>query len=192
VLAGCIALRFVRFPFLTAPIAFTLWYMSMDLAPLFDMTSTADRAWISAAVGLVMLCVGYLIDRRTREDFAFWMYLFGLFAFWGGLTSLDSGSEVARFLYLLLNVSLIVVSVLLERRAFLVFGSLGVFGYLAYESWHTFQDSLAFPFVLSGIGLLILFLGVKYARHRAEIDKRLNAWVPAWVEERLPRARVRG
>ncbi|MEP6888403.1 MAG: hypothetical protein ABI945_08785 [Nitrospirales bacterium] len=35
ILAAAIALRFIRFPFLTAPIAFTLWYMSMDLTPLF-------------------------------------------------------------------------------------------------------------------------------------------------------------
>src|SRR5207244_2586927 len=32
--AGCVALRFVRFPFLTAPVAYALWYMSMDLTPL--------------------------------------------------------------------------------------------------------------------------------------------------------------
>ena len=34
ILAGAIALKFVRFPFLTFPIAFSLWYMSMDLTPL--------------------------------------------------------------------------------------------------------------------------------------------------------------
>jgi hypothetical protein len=164
----------------------------MDLAPLVVGGSYADRAWVSAAVGLTMLFVGCLIDRRTREDFAFWLYLFGMFAFWGGISTLDSGSEFNRFLYLLLNVALIVLSVLLERRVFLVFGSLGVFGYLGYESWNTFKDSLAFPFALSGIGLLILFLGVKYARNRQQIDSRLNALVPAWLERRLPRARVRG
>jgi hypothetical protein len=192
ILAGCIALRFIRFPFLTAPIAFIGWYMSMDLAPILVGDTSADRAWVSALVGLIMLFVGYLVDRRTRDDFAFWLYLFGMFAFWGGISTLDSGSEFARFLYLLLNVGLIALSVLLERRVFLVFGSLGVFGYLGYESWHTFQDSIAFPFALSGIGLLILFLGVKYARHRQQIDSRLNALVPDWLERRLPRARVRG
>ncbi|HEV2381872.1 MAG TPA: hypothetical protein VG206_19045 [Terriglobia bacterium] len=31
VLTALIALAFVRFPFVTAPIAFALWYMSMDL-----------------------------------------------------------------------------------------------------------------------------------------------------------------
>ena len=34
ILAGLGALRFVRFPFLTFPVAFALWFMSMDLTPL--------------------------------------------------------------------------------------------------------------------------------------------------------------
>jgi len=194
VLAGLLALKFVRFPFLTAPIAFVLWYLSMDLAPFLfgrDLLGN-EREWISVAVGAVMLLVGYLIDRRTREDFAFWLYLFGLLAFWGGFSAMSSDSELRKALYLLLNLGLIGVSVLLERRAFLVFGALGVFGYLSYESWHTFQDSMAFPFALSAIGLLILFSAVKYARNRAAIDERLNAYVPAWLERRLPRARNHG
>lgn len=32
--AGLLALRWVKFPFLTVPIAFTHWYMSMDLASI--------------------------------------------------------------------------------------------------------------------------------------------------------------
>jgi hypothetical protein len=194
VLAAIIALRFVRFPFLTAPLAFVLWYLSMDVAPYLmgrDL-SWNERDWISVAVGLVMILVAYLIDRRTREDFAFWLYLFGLMAFWGGFSSMSSDSELRKAMYLLLNLGLIVISVLLERRAFLVFGGFGVFGYLSYESWHTFRDSIAFPFALSAIGLLILFTAVKYARNRAAIDAKLNGYVPVWLERRLPRARVHG
>ncbi|HEX2499993.1 MAG TPA: hypothetical protein VHO73_00950 [Methylomirabilota bacterium] len=87
IVAGLVALTVVRFPFLTAPIAFSLWYMSMDLTPLLfgraDFT-WEERLWVSLLFGLVMLVVTYLVDRRTEEDFAFWGYLFGLAAFWGG------------------------------------------------------------------------------------------------------------
>jgi hypothetical protein len=192
VLAGLIALRFIRFPFLTAPIAFVLWYLSMDLAPAICGRDLAwnQRAWVSVAVGAVMIAIAWIVDRRTREDFAFWLYLFGLMAFWGGFSSMSSSSELMKFLYLLLNLAMIVASVLLERRAFLVFGGLGVFGYLSWEAWHTFEGSIAFPFALSAIGLLILFGAVKYARNREALDKQLNALVPEWLERRLPRARV--
>ena len=58
IVAGAFALRARKFPFLTFPIAFALWYMSMDLAPLFfgaDELSFEQRAWISVAVGAVMI-----------------------------------------------------------------------------------------------------------------------------------------
>ena len=135
IIAGLVALFFIRFPFLTAPIAFSLWYMSMDLTPLlFGATSFTwhDRRWVSIWFGLAMLLFSFLIDRRTKEDYAFWGYLFGMMAFWGGLSLMKSGSELNKFLYCLLNVGLIFISVILQRRVFIVFGALGVYGYLGH------------------------------------------------------------
>jgi hypothetical protein len=50
--------------------------------------------------------VGFGLDPLMRqrnaprsEDFAFWCYLFGLMAFWGGLTAMESGSEPRRLVY---------------------------------------------------------------------------------------------
>ena len=103
--AGLVALRFIRFPFLTAPIAFSLWYMSMDLTPLvFGRTEFTwdERLWVSLWFGLAVLLVSYGIDRRTKEDYAFWGYLFGLVAFWGGLSWMRSDNELNKFLYCLL------------------------------------------------------------------------------------------
>jgi hypothetical protein len=40
-----------------------------------------ERLRVSLLFGLLMLVATYVIDRRTREDFAFWGYLFGLAAF---------------------------------------------------------------------------------------------------------------
>lgn len=37
-----IALKFFRFPFSMAPIAFTLWYMSMDITPILADIDTAS------------------------------------------------------------------------------------------------------------------------------------------------------
>jgi len=186
--AGLVALRFYRFPFLVAPIAFVLWYMSMDLAPLLYGTDISwnDRAWVSAGVGLAMLLAAYFIDRRTREDFAFWLYLFGLLAFWGGLSSMESHNELKKFLYLLVNLALMAISILLSRRVFMVFGALGVMGYLGYLSYHVFQDSLAFPFVLSLIGIGIIASGIWYHRHRAGVERALLGALPQAVRRHLP------
>ena len=76
--AGIVALRFFKFPFLTAPIAFTLWYISMDLAPIFfsgDEFVGHNRRLISIWFGLGMIITSYFVDQQTKLDFAFWGYL---------------------------------------------------------------------------------------------------------------------
>jgi hypothetical protein len=97
--AGLAALRFWRFPFLVAPIAFALWFMSMDLVPWVfgaDWDSWEQRRIVSLWFGLAMLLVAWAVDVRAQGDFAFWLHPFGLLAFWCGLTLLDSDSKLAQ------------------------------------------------------------------------------------------------
>lgn len=194
IVAGLIALRYVRFPFLVAPVAFALWYMSMDLTPLLFGQSTFgwdDRHWVSLWFGLAMLLIAYLMDRRTREDYAFWLYLFGMFAFWGGLSLMQSHHELSNFLYLLVNLGLMCVSVLLQRRVFIVFGTLGVFGYVGHLAYQVFRDSPSFPFVLSLIGIAVIYLGIQYQRHRTRIETAILGLVPASFRHAMPITRVK-
>lgn len=168
--AAAIALRFVRFGFLTAPMAFSFWFLSMDLAALIlgEANYSGDtRKWISVIVGLVTLLIGYGLDKKLHkserpdtEDYAFWCYLFGLLAFWGGLTAMDSGSEVKRALYALMNIGLIGLAVKLRRTTFLIFGALGVHLYLGHLAYRVFKDSFLFPFALALLGLSLILLTV--------------------------------
>ncbi|HXC72456.1 MAG TPA: hypothetical protein VN644_20885 [Pyrinomonadaceae bacterium] len=168
--AAAFVLRYVRFAFLTAPIAFSFWFLSMDLAALISRNpdlSLNTRQWISVIVGLIILLVGYGLERFLHkpgeprsEDFAFWCYLFGMLAFWGGLTSMNSESEIMRILYALLNVGFMWLGVKLRRATFLVFGALGVFMYLGHLAYEVFKDSFFFPFVLALLGLVLILLTV--------------------------------
>ena len=195
ILAGLVALKFVRFPFLTAPIAFCLWYLSMDIAPLL-LGETADswkqRAQISMWFGIACLVTAYWVDlrsRRSQGDYAFWLYLFGLMSFWFSLPFIGADSELQRFLYCLINLGLMLLSVLLKRRVFIVFGGLGVFGYLSDLSYRLFADSLLFPFVLSIVGIAIIYLGVLYQRHYKNLDRYLDRVLPEGLKQLLPRER---
>jgi hypothetical protein len=179
------------FPFLTAPIAFALWFMSMDLAPLVfgkDELTMGDREWVSVWFGLAMLLVAYWVDlkNKLRQDFAFWGYLFGVIAFWGGLSLMDSGSELSKFLYCLINLALMALSVLLRQRSFIVFGSLGVLGYLGHLSYRVFEDSLLFPVALTMLGISIIYLGVLYQRNAARIGAQLQANLPEEIRALVP------
>ncbi len=193
ILAGAVALYFVRFPFLTAPIAFTLWFMSMDVSPLVfgeDYYRWSGPQWVSIAFGIAILVGSFVVDRRTDEDYAFWGYLFGMFAFWGGLSLFEGGSEVEWAIYGAINVGLMLLSVLLDRRVFLVFGAAGIFIYLGHLAWDLFEDSLLFPFVLSGVGLAVIGLGILYAKNSRRVEGAIMGLVPEGVRNFLPRERT--
>ena len=173
--AAALALRFVPFGFLTAPMAWSFWFFSMDVAEWAmgsDLTRQ-QRCWISVAVGLLTMLVGYGLELTRRkdedvpysEDFAFWCYLFGLLAFWGGFTAMESGSEFGRILYCLLNVVLILVAIWLRRATFLVFGVLGVHIYLGHLAYEVFKDSILFPFALAVLGLSVILVTVFAQRY---------------------------
>ena len=184
---GAVMLWRYRLPFLVMPVAVTLWYMSMDLAPfLFDAeVGWEARKLVSLWFGLLMVLLAFWVDIRARfeKDFAFWLYLFGVLAFWGGLSLMNSDSELGRFMYLCINVALIVVGAVLSRRVFAVFGGLGIASYLGYLAYRVFSDSLLFPFVLTVIGLAIIYLGILWQRHEAKLSAGLRASLPGALRE---------
>jgi hypothetical protein len=192
---GAILLWRYRFPFMLMPIAVTLWYMSMDLVPFLfgDWRNWEIRYFISLWFGLCMVLVAFWVDLRSRfsRDYAFWLYIFGVMTFWGGLSLLKSDSELNKFLYCMINLGMILIGAVLGRRVFAVFGGLGVAGYLGYLSWRVFKDSLLFPFVLSAIGLGIIWLGVIWQRREGEWSQQLRALLPEALRELIEARSVR-
>lgn len=181
---GALMLRRYRLPFLFMPVAVTLWYLSMDLAPF--LFGVDDLTWelrkrVSLVFGLLMIGFALWVDLRDRtdKDFAFWIYLFGVLAFWGGLSLLRSESELGKLFYLCINLGMIFFGALLSRRVFAVFGGLGVAGYLGHLAYDLFADSLLFPFVLSAVGLLVIYGGILWQRHEARLSAAVRGWLPA-------------
>ncbi|HXH02979.1 MAG TPA: hypothetical protein VNN09_06600 [Candidatus Competibacteraceae bacterium] len=170
-----------RLPFLLMPVAVTLWYMSMDVAVFLAQADYADwelRRDVSLWFGLGMTLLAFYCDLRAGRRFGFWLYLFGVTAFWCGLSLRESDSELAKFLYCLLNLGLIFFGAALRRRVFAVYGGLGVFGYLSYLAWRVFEDSLWFPVVLSFMGFAIIWLGFLWQQHMEALGSRLRGVLP--------------
>ncbi len=191
---GAVMLWRYRLPFLVMPVAVTLWYMSMDLAPFLAGGEDPDwelRKLVSLWFGLLMIPLAFWVDIRSRHDrdYAFWLYLFGVVAFWGGLSLMKSDSELSKLLYFAINLFLIVLGAVLSRRVFVVFGGLGCAGYLSYLAYDVFKDSLLFPFLLTLIGLGVIYLGFLWQRHEEKIGARLQSWLPEALRELLARRR---
>jgi hypothetical protein len=191
IIAGVISLRFSKIPFATAPIAFTLWFMSMDITPIlagpdYDFVT---REYVSVAFGLIILIIAYLFDNRSKIDYAKWLYIFGAITFWGGLSLLRAGSEWGKLIYCLINVVLMFAGVLINRKVFIVFGGLGFFGYLGYLSWTVFKASVIFPFILTLLGLIVVYLGWLYHRKQAKVVEIISYLMPAFILNSLPQNR---
>lgn len=189
VAAAVIALRFFRFPFITMPLAVALWLLSIDLAPWLFGETWADwqrQKILSVVVGIVVLAVAWRIDVRARGDFAFWLHLFGLLAAWGALSWMESNSELGRILYCAVNVLLLFLSVFLMRRAYAVFGALGLAIYLGDLAYRVFKNSLLFPIALSLVGIAVIGLGLLYFRHRQAVAEALQRALPSGLQALRP------
>jgi len=139
------------------------------------------RCWFSVGFGFLMLVVAVMMDLRNRAgqlDYPFWIYLFGLLAFWGGLSGMHSNRLSGTLIYTAINLTLIAIGAVLSRRTFVVFGGFGVAIGLSALSWRFFKNSWLFPLALSGLGLSLVFLGVRWQKSEARIGH--------WLRERLP------
>jgi hypothetical protein len=190
ILAALVGLRYFKFPFLTAPLAYALWFMSMDVTELIFGRNWQwqDECVISSIFGAIVLLVSYGLDGRTKLDFSFWGYLFGLLTFTGGLSALESGSQLAKFGYFLVHLGFVVVALLLRRKVFLAFGSFGVFGYLSNEAYTYFRDSVAFPFVLTLIGVMLIFGAMQYKKNEQMLEQKIARWLSRDVGSLVGRA----
>ena len=196
--AALVALLAFPFPFIVMIIAFCLWFMSMDLTPWMmgmgtETFSWDQRATVSMFFGLAVLAVAWLVDlkRWKSGDFAFWLHLFGLMAFWGGLTAQNSGDEFGKALYCAINAGLVLLSLFLMRRAYAVFGAVGVSMYLGHLAWDVFRDSILFPFALSGIGVLLIVAGLLFHKYGGAISATLGELLPVHLRGLRP-AHARG
>lgn len=178
-----------KYPFLVMPIAVTLWYMTMDLTPIItggDVTWEL-RGLVSMYSGLMMIGLAFWVDIRSyhKADYAFWLYVFGVIAFWGGLSMQTSDDELSKFIYFCINLLMIGVGVLLVRRVFVIFGAIGGCSYLGYLAFDVFEFSLLFPIALTLIGLGIIYLGILWQKHEKAITEKSRRLLPSAVRQLL-------
>jgi hypothetical protein len=170
VAVGLVAVWLVRFPFVLAPVAFALWYLSMDLAPgIFgSQVSDDERAYVSIGVGTAMIAVGLALDALRRRRYAFWWHVFGFLAVTGALCWIEFEHSNARSWGIVtgLSAGVVLASVALRRATWTVFGALGLCSAGCYWSFEAFRHSWGLPFVVTAIGIAFIAVGVAIERVR--------------------------
>jgi hypothetical protein len=193
--ASALALRFFRFPFILMVASVALWFLSMDLALLMLHRQPAglwEADWdfrrnVSMIFGVAMIAIAWGLDLKWAAlgDFGFWLHLFGALTFWGALSS-GSGDEFAYAAYCAANIGLIALALFLNRRIYAVLGAIGVCGYLGHLAFDYFKDVLAFTFVLSAIGLAVIFAGIWLQRRQRAISAFIDSSTPAALRALRP------
>jgi hypothetical protein len=163
IVAGLLMYR-LRFPFMVFPVAVTLWYLSMDLGILITgegYESYDIRRQISLFFGLAIVAFALIVDYKNSRDndYAFWLYFFGVVCFWCGLTFTHSDNELLKFIYFFINLTMLFLSIILSRKIFVVFGAIGSFVYLSHLAGTLFDGELVFSLTLIFIGFIIIRFG---------------------------------
>lgn len=185
---GTILARIYRYPFMLMPIAITLWYMSLDItAMIYGSLDIQRMTLVSMYFGLVNIVIAFIVDIRSREtqDYAFWLYIFSVFTFWSGLSAQYTDSELSQFFYMIVNVVIICVGVILNRKVFVLFGALGGFIYLTHLAFQVFQYSYLFPVVLTVIGMAIIYLGIIWQKYEKVFTQKMRSFLPVSIQALL-------
>ncbi len=186
---GVIMAWFYRYPFMIMPISITLWCLSMDVTILINNGEYNYKlgAQISLYFGLAMILLAFWVDIRSRYlgDYAYWLYLVGGIAFWTGLTLQPWDSELSKFLYMCINVIMILVGVILKRKVFVLFGTFGFCFYLGYLAYKVFEYSYLFPVALTFFGMGIIYLGILWQKNEATITTKMRSFLPSALRDLL-------
>lgn len=188
---GAIMLWRFKRAFLMLPIAVTLWYLSMDIVPMLTggELNFELRLDISVVFGLLLIALALWVDirqdRRDGQDFAFWLYIVAVVTFTGGLCGIYYDQAALQIIYPIINIALMLIGVLLQRRVFVIFAAMGCFGYMGYLAHELFNDSMIFPLIMTFIGLAIIFLGVYWQRHQHNIYSKTLALLPVSTQNTL-------
>ncbi len=187
-IAAFTLLRIYRFPFIMLPISIILWYLAIDLSGmLFNSYDWDLLNNVSLFFGLGLTILAFIIDIRsgTSKDYAFWFYIFGVITFWGGFTAQDLPNESSKLLYMVINLVMIFLGVVINRKIFVIIGALGCSYYLSHLAYQVFKNSYLFPIILSFIGLGIIYLGVAWQKNEVLCMHYLHKILPLSVRQFL-------
>lgn len=175
-----ITLRYFRFPLLTVIFYLALWLISQDVLPFFmrflnpGIQMESIHTVINIVVGCSIILRAFLLDRKNKKNDAFWGYLLGVSIFWIGISLADYNTEWGYFAYCSLNVLLVILGPLINRKIFVIFGIFGILTYLVELVFRHFSTSPAFPIILSVVGLAVIVIGILFQSYRKKLSLVLS------------------
>jgi hypothetical protein len=182
-LVASIALYRVRFSFIAIVIGHTAWFLCMDLVEIilgvrsYGMPYWEARQWVSIMIGAVMIGIARLLNRKTKEDYSLWLFIYGGLIFTTAASFIWLKNELSALLYLGIHLLFIIMSIRWQRKSLMVFGALGVYIYLGHLAYDIFKDSPFFPIALALIGLLMILGTVSFQMNKDKLARIINNYL---------------
>jgi hypothetical protein len=164
-----------RFPLLVSQLALAAWLLVTDL-----LSNGGDwSALVSLLVGLVYLGVAVRLDAGERRPYGFWLHVAAGLAIGGAALYTLRHSTFDWVLVAVASLAYVLLARQLERSSWAVLGTFGLFvvashftlrwarlGALLVVPGHTGRPWVP-PLVFSGLGALLVALGLAVSRPRA-------------------------
>ncbi len=180
-------IRRVRFSALGAALAAAFIAFLIHLGQSLGDPRTAwyTGPYYVAVCACLVLAIAYLVDRGqpVAEDYASWFYIGGqillvyaYIALWGDLGRWRHALPLTGAAFLL-------AALYLRRRTLLVGAGFAAFGYLAYLAFDVFEEVVALPVALAGLGLVVIVATVWVQRRFPSLVERVGRDEPSGTKE---------
>lgn len=186
---GCIAIALTRCSFILIPVMLSLWHFSMDLASILSQQHYAefDSARTGSVIcGIALLVVSFVIDRRTKEDYSFWGYLFGSAALIAGISAMELAPAIQVSGVFLFAFLFFAGAFFLERRLLFIMGSLSLFAAVSFILTRIFTDSTVLFFCLAALGAALFSVFFLYLRKETDLFRSFEKKMPEILRRKKP------
>lgn len=169
--AGVFAFR-LRTPWmllLTGLLGWMAWTTAVDQwVPREELEDPS--MWVMSLYGVAFVAAGLVVDRLRMRQYAFWLFLVGLTATFVflGIDSFDDALGPTGLTFLALAVVAIVLSMVTDYQVFLLYGALGLYGWVSALIIDAFGGSRTVAAILIALGVVIVLAGLAWQRFFAD------------------------
>lgn len=203
-LCSCLVLKKRPLSILVTPVIASVYSIFLlyipDLLDKVPFLNDEGGLYYSLIFSFLLLVTAYKKDRLHRVDYPKWMYLIGSIMFYFSFTGLTytifdaKGHDYVNTVVLLVfSFIYLILSILLQRKTFLLLGGIGFFSYIVFLETSILSDLKANSFLTITCviltGLLVVFTGIYYKNNLEKIENSVEKIIPKKYRENLPKYR---
>lgn len=200
IVVGAIVLQKRKAPLLTIPIISGAYSLAYMMGPMLigniKEPNMVNVLWINFVFSSGLIITAFAKDKLTEIDYSKWSYIIGTVLFYPSVILLivnyfkHINVEFIQALIGLIGLLYIALSLLLQRKVFMILGVFGLVGYIFHLEFKFITNSpILLPSVILITGLLIFYTGILYHQNREKVDEFIDSIIPKKIRHLFPKYR---